>query len=76
MSFLKTLFFMLPLAAVGAVAVAYFLVTQWVQPQVDEVLNQLKASTTAIEATVQSDKTLTEQIKTLTETVEKLKVTP
>lgn len=76
MSFLKTLFFMLPLAAVGAVAVAYFLVTQWVQPQVDEVLNQLKASTTAIQASVDGDKAIVEQLKTLTDTVEKLKIAP
>lgn len=76
MSFLKTLFFMLPLAAVGAVAVAYFLVTQWVQPQVDEVLNQLKASTTAIQASVDGDKAIVEQLKTLTDTVEKLKISP
>ena len=67
---------MLPLAAVGAVAVAYFLVTQWVQPQVDEVLNQLKASTTAIQATVETEKNVVEQLKTLTDTVEKLKITP
>jgi len=76
MSFLKTLFFMLPLAAVGAVAVAYFLVTQWVQPQVDEVLNQLKASTTAIQTSVDGDKAIVEQLKTLTDTVEKLKISP
>lgn len=76
MSFLKILFFMLPLAAVGAVAVAYFLVTQWVQPQVDEVLNQLKASTTAIQASVDGDKAIVEQLKTLTDTVEKLKIAP
>ena len=65
MSFLKTLFFMLPLAAVGAVAVAYFLVTQWVQPQVDEVLNQLKASTAAIQTSVDGDKAIVEQLKLL-----------
>jgi len=76
MSFLKTLFFMLPLAAVGAVAVAYFLVTQWVQPQVDEVLNQLKASTAAIQTSVDGDKAIVEQLKTLTDTVEKLKIAP
>ena len=76
MSFLKTLFFMLPLTAVGAVAVAYFLVTQWVQPQVDEVLNQLKASTAAIQTSVDGDKAIVEQLKTLTDTVEKLKIAP
>ena len=61
MSFFKALFFMLPLAAIAAVAVSYFLVTQWIKPEVDEVLMQLKQSTEVMQ-------TIAEELKTDTST--------
>jgi Flp pilus assembly protein TadB len=49
MSFLKAVFFTLPLMAIAAVGLAYLLHTQTVQPRVEEILQKLEAATTQME---------------------------
>lgn len=54
MSFLKTLFFMIPLAAVASIAIAYIFTMQWIQPRYDEAIHKLEVTTNAsVEATKQ-----------------------
>jgi hypothetical protein len=50
MSFLKAVFFTLPLMAIAAIGLAYLLSTQTVQPRIDEVLLKLETATTQMEA--------------------------
>lgn len=49
MSFLKAVFFTLPLMGIAAVGLAYLLHTQTVQPRVEEILQKLEAATTQME---------------------------
>lgn len=63
MSFLKAMFFMLPLAAIASIVIAYFFTMQWIQPRYDEVILKF-------EAAVQSIDVNTEAIKQLQQTVD------
>lgn len=54
MSFLKAIFFTLPLMVIAAVGLAYLLHTQTVQPRVEEILLKLEAATTQMEQSTEN----------------------
>lgn len=51
MSFLKAVFFTLPLMVIAAIGLAYFMSTQMIQPRLQDVLNKIDA----VEASTQAD---------------------
>lgn len=65
MSFLKALFFMLPLAAIASIVIAYIFTMQWIQPKYDEVIGKFETAIQSMNANV-------ETIKQLQQTVENL----
>ena len=72
MSFLKAIFFTLPLMGIAAVGLAYLLHTQTVQPRVEEILQKFEAATiqmeqaaTAGEATQQTLQQINTKLDTL-----------
>jgi len=58
MSFLKALFFILPLAAVASIVMSYYFTTQWIQPRFDEVIVKMEAATAAANEAVDAIKQL------------------
>lgn len=65
MSFLKALFFMLPLAAIASIAVAYFFTMQWIQPRYDEVILKLETTVQSMNANIEATKQLQQAIDNL-----------
>lgn len=72
MSFLKAVFFTLPLMGIAAVGLAYLLHTQTVQPRVEEILQKFETATiqmeqaaTAGEATQQTLQQINTKLDTL-----------
>lgn len=65
MSFLKAVFFTLPLMAIAAAGLAYYLSTQMIQPRVEEVLQNLEAATTQMEAATETLQDIDSKLDTL-----------
>lgn len=65
MSFLKALFFMLPLAAIASIVVAYFFTMQWIQPRYDEVIAKFETAIQSMNANVEATKQLQQAVENL-----------
>lgn len=62
MSFLKAIFFVLPLAAVASLLMSYYFTTQWIQPRFDEVMQKMEAATIAAKASVEAINRLSDDV--------------
>lgn len=63
MTFLKALFFTLPLMAVAAIGLAYLLHFLTVQPRVEEILLKLEAATTQMEQAEAESQAITDTLQ-------------
>lgn len=57
MSFLKAVFFVIPLAAVASLVMSYYFTTQWIQPRFDDVIEKMEAATAATNEVLQKIET-------------------
>lgn len=65
MSFLKAVFFTLPLMVIAAIGLAYFMSTQMIQPRLQDVLNKIDAMEASTQADSETLRQIDEKLDTL-----------
>jgi hypothetical protein len=76
MTFLKAVFFTLPLMGIAAVGLAYLLHTQTVQPRVEEILQKFEAATIQMERAATADETTRQTLQQINTKLDALLTRP